>query len=281
MAKRNAEKRELLGLSTGYRQLDDTLAGLQNSDLLILAARPSMGKTALALNIAANVSKKASVLLFSLEMSKEQLSNRLLCAHAGINAQRVRTCNLTDKDFEDLKFASSDMQDWKLTLVDSPCPTLMSIRTAARQQMMREPLGLIVIDYMQLMGGKGSDPVREMSAISRGLKLLARDLNVPILALSQLSRAVESRQDKRPMLSDLRESGAIEQDADVVMFIYRDEYYNPDTQRPGMADVIVAKQRNGPLATIPLLFKASTTTFLNPVSTNTPMYPPRERADLA
>jgi replicative DNA helicase len=273
MATRNAENRELLGVSTGFKALDATLAGLQGSDLLILAARPSMGKTALALNIAANVSKEKPVLLFSLEMSKEQLTTRLLCSNAGIDSQRVRTCRLTHADFEALSFAASDMQKWKLTLDDTPCPSLMDIRTKARQASIAEPLGLIVIDYMQLMGGKGSDAVREMTAISRGLKLLARDLNVPILALSQLSRAVESRQDKKPMLSDLRESGAIEQDADVVMFIYRDEYYNPNTERPGMADVIVAKQRNGPLATIPLLFKASTTTFLNPLASSiAPMY---------
>lgn len=273
MEKAQAGNRAMTGVSTGFYKLDSTLAGLQSSDLLILAARPSMGKTALALNISANVAKEKPVVLFSLEMSKEQLINRILCAESEIDAQRIRTCQLTEMDLNNLKKASEKIKDWKLFIDDSSAVSVMDIRTKSRKIMMQtgEALGLIVIDYIQLMAGlagKGVNPVQEVAAISRGLKALARDLKVPVLALSQLSRAVESRTDKRPMLSDLRESGAIEQDADVVMFVYRDEYYNRDTPTPGVAEIIVSKQRNGPLGNIPLLFRASTTRFLNPVETN-------------
>jgi replicative DNA helicase len=246
-----------MGMSSGFYDLDTYTSGLQKSDLIILAARPSMGKTAFALNIVAHVGlrEKKPVLVFSLEMSKEQLVSRLLCSEAEIDAQRIRTGEITDQDFGRLAQAMGKLGDAPIFIDDSPGMSVMEIRTKARKIMMEHgDIGLIVIDYLQLMesrsgsgGGGGDNRTQEIGAISRGLKGIARELKAPVIALSQLSRAVESRQDKRPMLSDLRESGSIEQDADIVMFIYRDEYYNKDTDRPGTADIIIAKQRNGPV----------------------------------
>lgn len=271
---RHANKGTLMGTASGFYDLDQLTSGFQKSDLIILAARPSMGKTALCLNMATHVAlrERKPVLVFSLEMSKEQIVLRMLCSEAEIDAQRIRTGEITEHDFQKLSVAMGKLGDASLYIDDSPALSAMEMRAKARKLMMETggDLGLVVIDYLQLMegpsagGGGGDNRVQEISAISRGLKSLARELRVPVIALSQLSRAVESRQDKRPMLSDLRESGAIEQDADLVMFIYRDEYYNPDTDRAGTADVIIAKQRNGPVGNISLLFRHNYTKFLNP-----------------
>lgn len=272
---RCSNRGSLMGVSTGFYDLDTYTSGLQKSDLIILAARPSMGKTAFCLNIVTHVAlrEQKPVLVFSLEMGKEQLVLRMLCAEAEIDAQKIRTGEMADHDFPKLTQAMGKLGDAPIFIDDTPGMTVMEMRAKARKVQMEAggDLGLIVIDYLQLMqgssgGGGGSEANRaqEISAISRGLKGLARELRVPVMALSQLSRAVESRQDKKPMLSDLRESGAIEQDADLVMFIYRDEYYNKDTERPGTADIIIAKQRNGPVGDISLLFRNSITRFLNP-----------------
>lgn len=271
-------KGSLMGVATGFYDLDNYTSGLQASDLIILAARPSMGKTAFCLNILTHVAlrEKKPVLMFSLEMSKEQLALRMLCSEAEIDAQRIRTGELTMKDFEKLSRAMGTLSDAPVYIIDSPGLSVMELRAKSRKVMLETgELGLIIIDYLQLMenrsankgggGGGGDNRVQEISAISRGLKSCARELKVPVIALSQLSRAVESRQDKKPMLSDLRESGAIEQDADMVMFIYRDEYYNKESERPGVADIIIAKQRNGPVGEFPLLFRHNITKFLNPV----------------
>jgi replicative DNA helicase len=278
---RHANKGSLMGVSSGFYDLDTYTSGLQKSDLIILAARPSMGKTAFALNIVAHVGlrEKKPVLVFSLEMSKEQLVSRLLCSEAEIDAQRIRTGEITDQDFGRLAQAMGKLGDAPIFIDDSPGMTVMEIRTKARKIMMEHgDIGLIVIDYLQLMesrsgsGGGGDNRTQEIGAISRGLKGIARELKAPVIALSQLSRAVESRQDKRPMLSDLRESGSIEQDADIVMFIYRDEYYNKDTDRPGTADIIIAKQRNGPVGDLNLLFRHNITRFINPVDGKTRVF---------
>lgn len=271
---RCANKGSLMGVSTGFYDLDTYTSGLQKSDLLILAARPSMGKTAFCLNIVTHVAlrEQKSVLVFSLEMGKEQLVLRMLCAEAEIDAQKIRTGEMGNHDFSKLTQAMGKLGDAPIYIDDTPGMTVMEMRAKARKIQMESggDLGLIVIDYLQLMqgssGSSGNEANRaqEISAISRGLKGLARELRVPVMALSQLSRAVESRQDKRPMLSDLRESGAIEQDADLVMFIYRDEYYNKESERPGTADIIIAKQRNGPVGDISLLFQNSITRFKNP-----------------
>ncbi|HEY9745282.1 MAG TPA: replicative DNA helicase [Oculatellaceae cyanobacterium] len=270
---RCSNRGSLMGVSTGFYDLDTYTSGLQKSDLIILAARPSMGKTAFCLNIVTHVAlrEQKPVLVFSLEMGKEQLVLRMLCAEAEIDAQKIRTGEMADHDFPKLTQAMGKLGDAPIYIDDTPGMTVMEMRAKARKVQMEAggDLGLIVIDYLQLMqgpsgGGSESNRAQEISAISRGLKGLARELRVPVMALSQLSRAVESRQDKKPMLSDLRESGAIEQDADLVMFIYRDEYYNKDTERPGTADIIIAKQRNGPVGEISLLFRNSITRFLNP-----------------
>ncbi|MDJ0625504.1 MAG: replicative DNA helicase [Candidatus Caenarcaniphilales bacterium] len=258
----------LLGVASGFNDLDSLTAGLQKSDLVVIAARPSMGKTAFCLNIAEHVgvkSKKA-VAVFSLEMSKSQLVTRMLCSISGVDAQRLRTGNLRDEDWSKISDAIALLSEAPVYIDDSPVLTVVDARTKARRlKMEKKDLGLIVIDYIQLMQGlKQDNRVQEISEISRGLKTLARELNVPIIALSQLSRSVEARQNKRPMLSDLRESGAIEQDADMVMFLYRHEYYEPDdTEHRGECEVIVAKQRNGPTGTIKLMFHGATTRFKN------------------
>lgn len=253
------DKSTLRGVPTGFKDVDSKLAGLQPSDLIILAARPSMGKSTLAMNIAHNVASKAkqSVLVFSLEMSKEQLVDRLLAAEAGIDAWNIRTGSLSDSDFEKLGQAMGTLSEAPIYIDDSPGITVLEMRTKARREQHKRPLGLIVVDYLQLMSGtvSGTDNrVQEISEISRGLKAMARELNVPILALSQLSRSVENRSPQIPQLSDLRESGSIEQDADVVMFIYREDYYNPETERQHITDILVKKHRNGPTGNLELYF---------------------------
>ncbi|HVC36055.1 MAG TPA: replicative DNA helicase [Candidatus Dormibacteraeota bacterium] len=256
------DKKKLRGLPTGYKDLDNTLAGLQPSDLIILAARPSMGKTALALNIAHNVAvdTKQPVLIFSLEMSKEQLVDRLLSMESGVDAWALRTGNLTDTDFEKIGQAMGTLSEAPIYIDDTPGITISDIRTKARREHHQRKLGLIIVDYLQLMSGGGrynsdANRVQEISEISRGLKGVARELNVPLLALSQLSRSVESRNPQIPQLADLRESGSIEQDADVVAFIYREEYYNPDTDRKKITDILIKKHRNGPTGGLELYFE--------------------------
>jgi len=261
---RNKDK--LRGVPTGLRDLDSLLAGLQNSDLIILAARPSMGKSALAINIAQHVAvhEGIPVAIFSLEMSKEQLVDRLLASEANIDAWKLRNANLTDNDFQKIGEAMAKLSEAPLYFDDSVGMNVMEMRTKARRLQSEHGLGLVIIDYLQLMSGNGSkNRVEEVSDISRSLKGLARELNVPVIALSQLSRAVESRPDRRPQLSDLRESGSIEQDADVVMFIYRDDYYDKDTDRKNIADVLIRKHRNGPVGQVELYFKPEQMLFSN------------------
>lgn len=256
------DKGTIRGIPTGFKDLDNILAGLQRSDLIVVAARPSMGKTALALNIAHNVALKSSqsVLLFSLEMSKEQLVDRLLAAESGVNAWNLRTGNMSDSDFEKIGQAMGTLSEAEIYIDDSPGITVGDLRTKARREAHKRPLGLIIVDYLQLMSGgsrfmsDSGNRVQEISEISRGLKGVARELNVPLVALSQLSRSVESRSPQIPQLADLRESGSIEQDSDVVAFIYREEYYNPDTDRKNVADILVKKHRNGPTGSIELFF---------------------------
>lgn len=257
------DKGTIRGIPTGFKDLDNILAGLQRSDLFILAARPSMGKTALALNLAHNVAVKAGqpVLLFSLEMSKEQLVDRLLAAEAGVDAWNLRTGNLNDTDFEKIGHAMGTLSEAQIFIDDTPGITVSDLRTKARREAHQRPIGLIIVDYLQLMsggakfsGGDFGNRVQEISEISRGLKGIARELNVPVVALSQLSRSVESRSPQIPQLADLRESGSIEQDADVVAFLYREEYYNPDTERRNITDVFIKKHRNGPTGAIELYF---------------------------
>jgi replicative DNA helicase len=258
------------GVPTGFIRLDHYTAGLQNSDLIILAARPSMGKTALALNIARNAAVEGNipVAIFSLEMSKEQLSMRILCSEARVNSSRIRGGFLNGEDWSKITEAATVLSEAPIFIDDSPDISATSIRTKSRKLKMDRGLGLVIIDYIQLMKGRLTAERRdlEISEISRSLKLLAKELNLPVLALSQLNRKLEERSDKHPQLSDLRESGALEQDADVVAFIYRDEVYNKDETNPnkGTAEVIIAKQRNGPTGTIPLTFLNAYTRFENP-----------------
>lgn len=255
------DKGKIRGVPTGFRDLDNILAGLQKSDLFILAARPSMGKTALALNLAHNVAVKAEapVLVFSLEMSKEQLVDRMLSMESGVDAWALRTGNLTDSDFEKIGHAIGALSEAQIFIDDTPGITVSELRTKARREAHVRPLGLIVVDYLQLMsggakfGGDGNR-VQEISEISRGLKGIARELNVPLIALSQLSRSVESRSPQIPQLADLRESGSIEQDADVVAFIYREDYYNPESERKNITDIFIKKHRNGPTGSVELYF---------------------------
>lgn len=255
------DKGQLRGIPTGYKDLDNVLAGLQPSDLIVLAARPSMGKTALALNIAHNVSleSKLPVLMFSLEMSKEQLVDRMLAMSSGVDAWALRTGKLTDRDFEKIGHAMGALSEAEIYIDDTPSITISELRTKARRQAHSKKVGLVIVDYLQLMSsssrysGEGNR-VQEISEISRGLKGVARELNVPVLALSQLSRSVESRSPQIPQLADLRESGSIEQDADVVAFIYREDYYNAETDRRNIADILIKKHRNGPTDNIELYF---------------------------
>ena len=256
------DKGKLRGIPTGYKDLDNLTAGFQKSDLFILAARPSMGKTALALNFAHNVGldTDTSVLIFSLEMSKEQLVDRLLAMSSGVNAWSLRTGDLTDKDFEKIGQAMGVLSEANIYIDDTPGITVSELRTKARRQDHIKKVGLIIVDYLQLMSGGSKfgssegNRVQEISEISRGLKGVARELNVPVLALSQLSRSVESRSPQIPQLSDLRDSGSIEQDADVVAFIYREDFYNPESQRKNIADILIKKHRNGPSGNVQLYF---------------------------
>ena len=257
------------GIPTGFLDLDYKTSGLQPSDLILVAARPSMGKTAFVLNIAQHVAFKAkkSVAIFSLEMSKEQLVNRLFSLESQVDSQSLRTGNLKDDDWEKLIESAGIIGKSRLIIDDTPGISISELRSKCRKFKLEQGLDLIIIDYLQLMtgrvGGRSESRQQEISDISRSLKGLARELNVPVIALSQLSRAVEQRPDHRPMLSDLRESGAIEQDADVVMFIYRDDYYNKDTEMKNIAEIIIAKQRNGSIGTVNLTWLPNYTKFAN------------------
>ena len=256
------------GIAPGFIDLDFRTAGMQPSDLILVAARPSMGKTAFVLNIAQHVAFKLNqtVAIFSLEMSKEQLVNRLFSLESRVDSQHLRTGNLSDAEWEKLIESAGVIGQSNLIIDDTPGISISELRSKCRKYKLEHDLKLIIIDYLQLMSGsgRGSDSrQQEISDISRSLKALARELNVPVVALSQLSRAVEQRPDHRPMLSDLRESGAIEQDADVVMFIYRDDYYNKDTEKKGIAEIIIAKQRNGPIGTVELVWLPDYTKFAN------------------
>ena len=252
-------KGKVRGVPTGIKGLDDILSGLQKSDLIILAARPSMGKTSLAMNIAQNaaIEEKIPVAIYSLEMSKEQLVDRLICGEAGLDSWKLRTGNLNEDDFEKLQLAMGSLSEAPLYIDDTPGLNVVEVRTKARRLHAELGLGLVIVDYLQLLEGRSmnnDNRVQVISEISRSLKSLARELNVPVIALSQLSRAVESRPDKRPLLSDLRESGSIEQDADVVLFLYRDDYYDRDTEKKNLAEVLVRKHRNGPTGDAQLYF---------------------------
>lgn len=259
--KLHKEKGSIRGVPTGFRDLDSLLAGLQPSDLVILASRPSIGKSSLALNIADHVAceGKLSVGIFSLEMSKEQIIDRLLCMRGAVDSWKLRTGNLEDEDFGKLNYAMGMLSEAPIFIDDAPFLNVMELRTKARRLQMEHGLNLIILDYLQLMTGvnsKGADNrVQEVSEISRSLKALARELNVPVLALSQLSRAVEHRPDRHPVLADLRESGSIEQDADVVMFIYREDYYDKETEKKNIAEILIRKHRNGPTGDVQLFFK--------------------------
>lgn len=255
------DKGKLRGITTGFKSLDNLLAGLQRSDLFVLAARPAMGKTAMVLNLAHNVATKAEqpVLIFSLEMSKEQLVDRMLSRESGVSAWALRTGNLTDDDFEKIGQAMGTLGEAPIYIDDTPGLTIAELRTKAKREAHRHPLGLIIVDYLQLMSGGArfsgqANRVQEISEISRGLKGVARELNVPLIALSQLSRSVESRHPQIPQLSDLRESGSIEQDADVVAFLYREDYYNPETDKQNILEVHVRKHRHGEVDNVELYF---------------------------
>jgi replicative DNA helicase len=255
---------EVVGVPTGFRDLDEITGGLQRSDLIILAARPSVGKTSLALSLAYNVASigQSTVGVFSLEMSREQLVQRLLALDTGINTHTLRTGHIRDTELQVLMEAMGRLASTPLYIEDTPGLSVMEVRSKARRLQSQSGVDLIIIDYLQLMSGRRSDNrVQEVSEISRGLKALARELNVPVIALSQLSRAVEGRQSHVPMLSDLRESGSIEQDADIVMFIYREELYDKETDKKGIAEIHIAKHRNGPIGVVPMRFDANTTRF--------------------
>jgi len=260
-------KSPITGVPTGFTDLDMKTAGLQNSDLILIAARPGMGKTAMALNIAqyAAVQKHVPVALFNLEMSKDQLVNRMLCSEVMVDSHKMRTGKLDDEDWKKIARALGPLSEAPIYIDDTPGLTVMDIRAKCRRLKLEKRLGLVVIDYLQLMRGRGRAENRqqEVSEISRSLKILAKELNVPVVTMSQLSRGPESRTDHRPMLSDLRESGAIEQDADIVMFLYRDDYYNPDSDKKNIAEVIIAKHRNGSTGTIYLKWFGQYTKFAN------------------
>ena len=262
-------KGSIAGYKTGFVDLDKMTAGLHKSDLIILAARPAMGKTAFALNIASNVANinKKTVLIFSLEMGKEQLINRMLADASGVESFKLETGNFNGEDFTAISEAMSQMAESSIYIDDTPGLTVMEMRTKARRAAHENDIGLIVVDYLQLMSGSSKramdNRVQEISEISRGLKLIARELNVPVIALSQLSRSVESRDPKIPMLSDLRESGSIEQDADIVMFLYREDYYDPETERQNITDLILAKHRRGATGNVELFFDKKRVRFMS------------------
>lgn len=265
---RAVHKGEVTGVATGFNDLDHLTAGLQKSDLILVAARPSMGKTAFVLNMAANVAlnKHQPVAFFSLEMSKEQLVMRLLSSEGSLDSQRTRVGDLTEEEWGRLIQTANRLSGAPLYIDDTPSISIMELRSKARRIQATHGLSLVVIDYLQLMQGRrnrNSDDSRqqEISEISRSLKALARELSVPVVALSQLSRSVESRQIKRPMLSDLRESGSLEQDADIVMFLYREDYYDPETENKNLTELIIAKHRNGPVDTVNLSFLKQYTKF--------------------
>lgn len=258
---------KVTGVATGFLDLDYKTAGMQPSDLVLVAARPSMGKTAFALNVVqhAAIHDKKVCALFSLEMSKDQLLNRMVCSEAMVDSQKVRTGDLEDEDWSKISMGAVILAEAPIYVDDTAGITIGDIRAKCRKLKMEHGLDLIMIDYLQLMSGGGKQQSREqeISEISRGLKALAREMDAPVVALSQLSRACESRADHRPMLSDLRESGAIEQDADIVMFLYRDEYYHPDSEQKNQAELIIAKQRNGPTGTVNLVWIGQYTKFKN------------------
>ncbi len=256
------------GIPTGFIDLDYKTSGMQPSDFILIAARPSMGKTAFVLNLVDYVAVKKHMpcMIFSLEMSKEQLVNRMLSMESNVDSQKLRTGSLTDSDWDAVVEGIGIIGGSKLIIDDTPGISITELRSKCRKMKLEYGLSMIIIDYLQLMSGSsksGDNRQQEISEISRSLKALAREMNAPVVALSQLSRACETRQDHRPMLSDLRESGAIEQDADVVMFLYRDDYYNKDTDKPNVAEVIIAKQRNGPIGTVELLWRPEYTKFVN------------------
>ena len=256
------------GIPTGFIDLDYKTSGLQPSDLVLIAARPSMGKTAFVLNIVQHIAMKKELpcMIFSLEMSSEQLVQRMIAMETGIDSQKLRTGNLNDNDWDPLIRGIVDVSDSKIIIDDTPGISVGELRSKCRKVKLEKGLSIVIIDYLQLMTGsskRSENRQQEISEISRSLKALAREIKAPVVALSQLSRACETRPDHRPMLSDLRESGAIEQDADIVMFLYRDDYYHKDTEHPNEAEVIIAKQRNGPIGTVNLMWKPETTRFVN------------------
>ena len=260
------KNQSITGVPTGYADLDNMTAGFQNSELIIIAARPSVGKTAFALNIAQDVAirSKVPVAIFSLEMSKESLAQRMLCAEAEIEQQKLKTATLSDTGWKKLTRALGRLSEAPIYIDDSASMSSTEIRAKARRLKLERGLGLIIIDYLQLMRGNKSrveNRVQEISEIARSLKVMARELECPVVALSQLSRAVEQRPDRIPRLSDLRESGEIEQTADLVMFIHRDDYYNPQSERGNIAEIIIAKQRNGPVGQVELVFRKEIAKF--------------------
>lgn len=261
-------KQHITGVPTGFADLDYKTAGLHKSDLILVAARPAMGKSAFALNIATNAAVRANtpVAIFSLEMSKEQMVNRILCSEAMVDSNKVRTGTLEDEDWAKLAEASGILSESNIFVDDTPGISIMEIRAKCRKMKLEKNIGLVVIDYLQLVQGSGkraSSREQEIAEISRSLKILAKEIDVPVIALSQLSRAPEQRPDHRPMLSDLRESGSIEQDADIVMFLYRDDYYNEDSEKKNIAEVILAKHRAGSTGTVELLWLGNYTKFAN------------------
>jgi len=261
-------KEYITGVPSGFADLDRRTAGFHGSELILIAARPAMGKTAFALNIATHAAMRGNVpvAVYSLEMSKEQLGNRILCSEALVDSNKIRTGELNEEEWGKLAQTSGELANAKIYVDDTPGLNVMEIRARSRKLKLEKGIGLIVIDYLQLISGnarRGGSREQEIAEISRSLKILAKELDVPVIALSQLSRAVEARPDHRPMLSDLRESGSIEQDADVVMFIYRDDYYNEDSEKKGIAEVIIAKQRSGSTGTVELAWLPSYTKFAN------------------
>jgi replicative DNA helicase len=260
---------KVTGVPTGFKDLDEKLTGLHGSELILIAARPAMGKTAFALNIAQYAAMKADVpvAVFSLEMSKEQLATRLIAMDSMVDSQSIRTGQLLDTDWDKIMESTYRVGEMEMYIDDTPGINIAELRSKCRKLKQTKNIGLIVIDYLQLMnaGGRSESRQQEISTISRSLKKLARELDVPVVALSQLNRAVDSREDHKPVMSDLRESGAIEQDADVIMFIYRDDYYNKESEKKGISEVIIAKQRNGPVGTVELVWLPEYTRFGNKI----------------